>query len=142
MNSFTFGVGAKALESMIKSFPFAFRFETRYKKLKQFIKTDKLNYDRTLFLQEEIDEDLIITIRRGHEFLDAYHNCFYKDLRKKYKIIFFNEQGLEEEGIDGGGIIKEFINRILKSSFSEIFGMFYETQNNEVLPNPYSPSIQ
>ena len=37
-----------------------------------------------------------------------------RDLRKKYKIIFFNQQGLEEEGVDGGGIIKEFINRVLK----------------------------
>jgi hypothetical protein len=37
-----------------------------------------------------------------------------RDLRKKYKIIFFNEQGLEEEGVDGGGIIKEFINRVLR----------------------------
>lgn len=59
--------------------------------------------------------------------MDAYDACAYKDLRKKYKIVFFNEQGLEEEGIDGGGIIKEFINRVLKSSFSSIYGMFYET---------------
>jgi hypothetical protein len=42
----------------------------------------------------------------------------HKDLRKKYKLVFFNEQGLEEEGIDGGGLIKEFINRVLKSAFS------------------------
>ena len=32
MNSFIFGVGAKALGSMIISFPFVFRFEARYKK--------------------------------------------------------------------------------------------------------------
>jgi len=35
-------------------------------KFKEFIKTDKKNYDRSLFLQEEIDEDLIIAVRRGH----------------------------------------------------------------------------
>lgn len=43
-----------------------------------------------------------------------------RDLRKKYKIIFFNEQGLEEEGVDGGGIIKEFINRVLRYYLSHL----------------------
>jgi len=46
--------------------------------------------------------------------MDAYQTCLNRDLRKKYIIVFFNEQGLEEEGIDGGGLIKEFINRVLK----------------------------
>ena len=78
------------------------------------MKLDKKNHDRTLFQQEEIDEDLIITVRRGYEFLDAYQACMHRDLRQKYKIVFYNEQGMEEEGVDGGGIIKEFINRVLK----------------------------
>ena len=38
--------------------------------------------------------------------MDAFQAAMNRDLRKKYKIIFYNEQGLEEEGIDGGGIIK------------------------------------
>ena len=50
-------------------------------KFGEFVKADKKNYDRTLFLQEEVDEDLIITVRRGHEFLDAYHACMNRDLR-------------------------------------------------------------
>lgn len=56
--------------------------------------------------------------------------------------MFFNEQGLEEEGIDGGGLIKEFINRVLKSAFSEVYGLFYENSQNELLPNPESTSIE
>lgn len=85
-----------------------------------------------------MDEDLIIAVRRGNEFQDAYDACMSRDLRKKYKIIFFNQQGLEEEGVDGGGIIKEFINRVLKASFSETYGLFMETTRNEILPDPYS----
>lgn len=46
--------------------------------------------------------------------MDAFEACMTRDLRKKYKIVFFNQQGFEEEGVDGGGIIKEFINRVLK----------------------------
>jgi ubiquitin-protein ligase E3 C len=114
LNSFRFGVGARTIELMLKNFPFAFRFGSRVRKLGEFIKGDKLNHDRSLFSQEEIDPDLIIEVRRGHEFLDAFERCYELDFRKKYKIVFFNEQGFEEEGIDGGGIIKEFINRVLK----------------------------
>lgn len=51
LNTFTFGVGAKAVESMLKNFPFAFYFESRFNKLRDFIKNDKKNYDRSLFLQ-------------------------------------------------------------------------------------------
>ena len=65
-------------------------------------------------MQEEVEEGLIMEVRRGNEFQDAYQACMTRDLRKKYKIVFFNQQGLEEEGVDGGGIIKEFINRVLR----------------------------
>jgi hypothetical protein len=51
---------------MLKNFPFTFRFESRIKKLREFIKADKLNQDRSLFLQDEVDPDLIIAVRRGH----------------------------------------------------------------------------
>ena len=64
-------------------------------KFQEFVKTDKTHYDRSLFLQEEVDEDLIIEVRRGHEFMDAFQACMTRDLRKKYKIIFFNQQGFE-----------------------------------------------
>jgi hypothetical protein len=96
LNTFKFGIGARTIELMLKSFPFAFRFGSRVKKLLEFIKADKLNHNRSLFLQEEVDPDLIIEVRRGYEFIDAFESCAGKDFRKKYKIIFFNEQGLEE----------------------------------------------
>ena len=66
LNTFKFGVGARTIEYMLKNFPFSFRFESRFNKLKEFIKNDKKNYDRSLFLQEEVDDDLIITVRRGN----------------------------------------------------------------------------
>lgn len=36
---------------LLKQLPFIFSFESRMKKLKEFIKLDKKNHDRTLFLQ-------------------------------------------------------------------------------------------
>jgi hypothetical protein len=34
VNTFKFGIGARAIEIMLKNFPFAFRFESRLNKLK------------------------------------------------------------------------------------------------------------
>lgn len=57
---------------LLRELPFVFSFESRMRKLKEFVKEDKKNYDRSLFLQEEVDEDLIIAVRRGNEFQDAF----------------------------------------------------------------------
>lgn len=35
-------------------------------------------------------------------------------MKSLYKITFVDEHGFVEEGIDGGGIIKEFINSVAR----------------------------
>jgi len=35
-------------------------------------------------------------------------------MKALYKITFVDEHGFVEEGIDGGGIIKEFVNSVAK----------------------------
>ncbi len=34
-------------------------------------------------------------------------------MKALYKISFLDEHGIQEAGIDGGGIIKEFINSVI-----------------------------
>lgn len=55
LTHFLFGKGARRIEIFLKQFPYLFSFESRMGKFKEFIKADKQNYDRTLFLQEEVD---------------------------------------------------------------------------------------
>ena len=90
LQHFLFGKGARRVEMLLKNLPFVFSFESRMGKFKEAVKEDKTHHDRTLFLQEEPDPDLIIAVRRGNEFQDAYLACMTRDLRKKYKIVFFN----------------------------------------------------
>lgn len=47
-----------------------------------------------------------------------------------------NSIGLEEVGIDGGGIFKEFINEVLKTAFDPNRGFFLLTADNTLYPNP------
>lgn len=56
LQGFLFGKGARRVEMLLREVPFAFSFESRMRKLREFVKADKGNYDRSLFLQEEVDE--------------------------------------------------------------------------------------
>lgn len=58
------------------------------------------------------------------------------NLRQKVRIQFINSAGLEEAGIDGGGIFKEFINEVLKTAFDPNRGFFLLTADNMLYPNP------
>lgn len=57
-------------------------------------------------------------------------------MRKKIRIQFINSVGVEEAGIDGGGIFKEFINEVLKTAFDPNRGFFLLTADNTLYPNP------
>lgn len=95
-----------------------------------------LHFDRDEPQDFEEDNAMTITVRRGHEFNDAFHRCFGMEMRNRYIITFINEQGLEEIGFDGGGIIKEFLNRVIKTAFDPLYGLFRETPLKEIIPNP------
>ncbi|EEY59426.1 HECT E3 ubiquitin ligase, putative [Phytophthora infestans T30-4] len=57
-------------------------------------------------------------------------------LKSRVKVTFVNEQGLEEAGIDGGGVFKEFMDSLTKSAFSPEYGFFLETEEHLLYPNP------
>ena len=42
------------------------------------------------------------------------------DLRKKLQVSFINAQGLEEAGIDGGGVFREYLEGLIEESFLKV----------------------
>ena len=48
-----------------------------------------------------------------------------------FKIQFYDEDGEQESGIDGGGLFKEFLVSLSKEAFSPEFGLFNETDDGE-----------
>jgi len=61
------------------------------------------------------------------------------EFSKHYWIKFIDENGYEEEGADGGGLFKEFINEVLKAAMSDAYGFFLETPITwTYYPNPRS----
>ena len=63
------------------------------------------------------------------------------DLRKKLRINLINAQGLDEAGIDGGGLFREFLSETLKTAFDPNRGFFTTTQDGSLYPNPQAHLI-
>lgn len=47
-----------------------------------------------------------------------------------------NAAGLNEAGIDGGGIFREFLSELLKTALDPTRGFFLLTRENTLYPNP------
>lgn len=45
--------------------------------------------------------------------------------------------GLDEAGVDGGGIFRDFLSELLKTAFDPNRGFFKMTKDNLLYPNPY-----
>lgn len=58
------------------------------------------------------------------------------DLRKRIRVHLLNAHGLDEAGIDGGGIFREFLNELLKTGFNPNQGFFKTTNEGLLYPNP------
>lgn len=83
-----------------------------------------------------------VQIRRDHNIiLEAYRGLQQSPasaLKGKLQIEFVNELGMTEAGIDGGGILKEFMDcmaRQLTSTTQAEDGLFQSTERHELIPS-------
>ncbi|GAB0495764.1 hypothetical protein MMPV_007069 [Pyropia vietnamensis] len=86
-----------------------------------------------------------VTIRRSRLFEDALtHLGGLPDhaFRSWVRVKFIDEHGLEEAGIDGGGVFKEFMHQLLATALSpSLYGLFKATDEQQLYPNPSSGLI-
>lgn len=83
-------------------------------------------------------------IRRNRILEDAFNQLSVlseEDLRGSIRVSFVNEFGVEEAGIDGGGIFKDFMENITQAAFDVQYGLFKETVDHLLYPNPGSGLI-
>ncbi|XP_022903974.1 ubiquitin-protein ligase E3C [Onthophagus taurus] len=122
--------------AVIKELPFLLDFNTRVILLRDLCFYSTGGHDR--FVQE-FHADNVVVIRRSHIYEDAFEKISQKNdsvMKQRLRIQFINNVGLEEAGIDGGGIFKEFINEVLKTAFDPNRGFFLLTADNTLYPNP------
>lgn len=69
-------------------------------------------------------------------------NSLGSSLKGTVEIVFIDQFGEEEAGIDGGGVFKEFLTSLVKEAFDTNRGLWKATENQELYPNPHSYSTQ
>jgi ubiquitin-protein ligase E3 C len=131
---------------ILQHMPFTIPFETRAKIFKEFVQMDQFKR-RGGSLEPDIwrhalpspqAQRQIGRIKRGSSFEDAY-NSFYPlndGLKEPVFITFLDRFGVEEAGIDGGGVTKEFLTSAITEAFDD--GQPWFTRNSQGLyyPNP------
>ena len=82
-----------------------------------------------------------IRVRRGNlleDGMNALSPKLTESLEGIIRVQFVNEQGLDEAGVDGGGLFKDFLNDLIAEAFDPKFGLFVETPERTLYPNPAS----
>uniref|UniRef100_A0A1I7U5J7 HECT-type E3 ubiquitin transferase n=1 Tax=Caenorhabditis tropicalis TaxID=1561998 RepID=A0A1I7U5J7_9PELO len=89
-----------------------------------------------------------MTIRRDQVYMDAYNEFAPKaygdrvrELKSMLRIKMVNWAGVNEPGVDGGGIFREFLTELLKTAFNVDRGFFTETDGKLLYPNPTAPFL-
>ena len=115
--------------------PQALPFERRVRLFHSLLRKDKLKsqdetaeYRRAMLAMMRRDEEELsfdgireqVRIRRRHLYADSMQqlNEMGPRLKRKVQVSFINEHGVQEAGIDGGGVFKEFLDDLIKDGFA------------------------
>lgn len=136
---------------ILQNMPFFIPFETRVQIFREFVTMDQISRrgtadaDEWRFAQMNSPTGMIskhrAKVRRKNIFDDAYSQ-FYdlgEGLKEPIQIRFVDEFDTVEEGIDGGGVTKEFLTSITNEAFgnsNEIESLFIENDQHLLHPNP------
>ncbi|XP_072432313.1 ubiquitin-protein ligase E3C [Chiloscyllium punctatum] len=121
--------------AILTELPFVVPFEERVKIFQRLIFADKQDVQG----EGPFLDGINVTIRRNYIYEDAYDKLSPEnesDLRKRIRVHLLNAHGLDEAGIDGGGIFREFLNELLKTGFNPNQGFFKTTNEGLLYPNP------
>ena len=59
----------------------------------------------------------------------------FADIRQKLRVTMINAMELEEAGY-GEGVFREFLSELIKEAFDPNRGLFCQTEQQELYPNP------
>ncbi|KAJ3827522.1 HECT-domain-containing protein [Lentinula raphanica] len=85
-----------------------------------------------------LGQQQVVTVRRGSVAQDGFDHLGDADLKNPIRIVFIDQFGAEEAGIDGGGVFKEFFTSLCKEVFDTDRGLWLSNEKNELYPNPHA----
>ncbi|KAK4988898.1 ubiquitin-protein ligase (E3) [Elasticomyces elasticus] len=146
---------------VLQSMPFVIPFDVRVQVFREFVAldqekrrngyTDPDTWRQSLMFRQGPNPQSELqrhhaTIRRKHEFEDAFAQ-FYdlgEGLKEPIQITFEDEFGIQEAGIDGGGVTKEFLMSVVGEAFKlressmmgADWGMWCSNTQHQLYPDP------
>ena len=144
---------------ILRNMPFVIPFDMRVQIFRQFVYLDKsqrrggnidpdrwrlwvLNQHGGPFEPTPTGTNLIsrhqAQIQRGRVLYDAQESFWdlNEGLKEPIQITFVDEFGIQEAGIDGGGVTKEFLTSVTTDAFSPKESLFAANNKNSYYPNP------
>lgn len=128
---------------VLNNIPFVIPFEVRVEIFRQFVRNDaeRLHISRDLFSRTSRHR---ATVRRESIATDgmAQLNSLGPRLKEPVEIVFIDQFGQPEAGIDGGGVFKEFLTTLTRQVFDTDRGLWRTNERQELYPNPHSYARQ
>ncbi|ESP01317.1 hypothetical protein LOTGIDRAFT_111732 [Lottia gigantea] len=129
---------------VLTEIPFVISFAERFKILQRLIMANKEENqsEMTNFL---VGPSINIAIRRDYVYEDAFDKLSPENeanLKLKMRVQLRNAAGLDEAGIDGGGVFREFLTHLLKTAFDPNRGFFQYTTDRLIYPNPHASQLE
>ncbi|KAJ1607789.1 E3A like HECT domain containing ubiquitin [Cryptosporidium canis] len=124
------------LRQILREMPYLIGFEERLHFYYHYIAELRFNHYQPEFFHEIPNFEM----RRTNLIEDGLNKIGSLDpnrLRMAFRIVFLDEQGNIEPGIDGGGLLKDFIICISREMCSESFGLFKVCKDNTIAPREY-----
>ncbi|KAJ3886169.1 HECT-domain-containing protein [Lentinula edodes] len=121
---------------VLNNIPFAIPFHVRVAIFRNFIHMDLAGRRTSRSVTGERQQT--VTIRRGSVAQDGFDHLGDADLKNPIQIVFIDQFGAEEAGIDGGGVFKEFFTSLCKEVFDTDRGLWLSNEKNELYPNPHA----
>lgn len=117
---------------------FKYRIDLFNRHQKSKLKSEIGNIDRLLdFFQRRFTNCLYIDIRRDHLLYDSYNELHARPKEDWFKKFLVNYRN--EEGIDAGGLKKDWFSSLIKDLFNPNYALFALNSNGRALqPNPSS----
>jgi ubiquitin-protein ligase E3 C len=115
---------------ILNSLPFTVQFHERAQIFRMWIQAEKQSHP--------VPYREFIPIRRNYLIEDGLaavsDGKFFKGA---FRVKLIDQEGRMEEGVDMGGVFKEFMELLVKSIFDEKYGLFCKTTTGHYFPNPH-----
>ncbi|CAH1772399.1 unnamed protein product [Owenia fusiformis] len=123
--------------TILTELPFVLPFQERVKIFHKLIQREKTEHqdDRGGFM---LGPAISVMIRRNYIYEDAFDKLSPENepnMKLRMRVQLVNAAGLDEAGIDGGGIFREFLSVLLKTGFDPNRGFFKSTSDKLLYPN-------